>query len=104
MIRYLATDDEFLESMALASGDVIGNFNVQNKIKNRFSEPYLKGQNHYAMFCELSKTVDGSLTQETDQQIEALWSEAVSEYVWGEKTKKEALDAFKEQVAVTMGY
>lgn len=104
MIRYLATDDEFLESMALASGDVIGNFNVQNKIKNRFSEPYLKGQNHYAMFCELSKTVDGSLTQGTDQQIEALWSEAVSEYVWGEKTKKEALQAFREQVAVTMGY
>ncbi len=104
MIRYLATDDEFLESMALASGDVIGNFNVQNKIKNRFSEPYLKGQNHYAAFCDYSKTVDGSLTQGTDQQIEALWSEAVSEYVWGEKTKKEALQAFREQVSITMGY
>ncbi len=104
MIRYIATDDQFLESMALASGDVIGNFNVQNKIKNRFSEPYLKSQNHYAAFCDYSKTVDGSLTQGTDQQIEALWSEAVSEYVWGEKTKKEALQAFREQVSITMGY
>ena len=30
--------------------------------------------------------------------------EAVSEYVWGEKTKKEALQAFREQVSITMGY
>ena len=104
MIRYIATDDQFLESMALASEDIVGNIIVQDKVKRFFSERFLNGQNHYAAFCDYSKTVDGSLTQGTDQQIEALWSEAVSEYVWGEKTKKEALDAFKEQVAFTMGY
>ncbi len=103
MIRYLATDDGFLEGMALASGDVVGNFNVQNKIKDNFSEPYLGGQNHYAQFCEMSKTVDGSLTQGTDQQIEALWSEAVTAYAMGEKSKEDALNGFKQQVETTMG-
>ena len=104
MIRYLATDDKFLEAMANSSGDVVGNYNVQNKIKGNFSESYLRGQNHYAMFCELSKNVDGSLTQGTDQQIEALFTESVTAYVMGKKTKQEALDYFKEQVATTMGY
>ena len=104
MIRYIATDDSFLEAMAKASGDTVGNFNVQNKIKDTFSEPYLGGQNHYAAFCEMAKTVDGSLTQGTDQQIEALWSESVTAYAMGEKTKDEALAAFKDQVAITMGY
>lgn len=104
MIRYLTTDDRFLESMALASGDLVGNIKVQNKIKGRFSEPYLKGQNQYAMFCELSKTVDGSLTQGTDQMIEALFSEAVTAYAMGEMTKRQALNYFKERVSVVMGY
>ena len=104
MIRYLATDDSFLEAMAKASGDCVGNYNVQNKIKDSFSEPYLGGQNHYAQFCEMAKTVDGSLTQGTDQQIESLWSESVTAYAMGEKTKEEALSAFKDQVATTMGY
>lgn len=104
MIRYIATDDSFLEAMAKASGDCVGNYNVQNKIKDSFSEAYLGGQNHYAQFCEMAKTVDGSLTQGTDQQIEALWNESVTAYAMGEKTKEEALNAFKEQVATTMGY
>jgi hypothetical protein len=104
MIRYIATDDGFLEAMAKASGDCVGNYNVQNKIKDSFSEAYLGGQNHYAQFCEMAKTVDGSLTQGTDQQIEALWSESVTAYAMGEKSKEDALAAFKDQVATTMGY
>jgi ABC-type glycerol-3-phosphate transport system substrate-binding protein len=103
MIRYIATDDGFLEAMAKASGDCVGNFNVQNKIKDSFSEPYLGGQNHYAQFCEMSKTVDGSLTQGTDQQIEALWTESVTAYAMGEKSKDQALNDFKAQVETTMG-
>ena len=51
----------------------------------------------------MSKTVDGSLTQGTDQQIEALWSEAVTAYAMGEKSKEDALNGFKQQVETTMG-
>jgi ABC-type glycerol-3-phosphate transport system substrate-binding protein len=103
MIRYIATDDNFLEALAKESGDVVSNINVQNKIKDSFSEPFLGGQNHYAQFCEMAKTVDGSLTQGTDQQIEALWTETVTAYAMGEKDKETALNDFKEQVANTMG-
>lgn len=103
LIRYIATDDGFLEAMAKESGDVVSNITVQNKIKKNFSEPFLGGQNHYAQFCKIAKGVDGSLTQGTDLHIEALWTEAVTAYQLGEKTKAEALADFKEQVATFMG-
>ncbi len=102
MIRYLTTDDRFLESLARDEGVIVGNLNVQNKVNE--TEPSRGGQNYYAMFCELSKSVDGSLTQGTDKQIEALFTESVTAYVTGKKTKQGALDYFKECVATTMGY
>jgi len=104
MIKYLATDDAYLEQYAKQSGDTVGNLNVQNKIKDSFAEPYLGGQNHYNEFCEMAKGIDGSLVQGSDQQIEALFTEAVSAYANGEKSKEQALKDFEGQVSSTMGY
>ncbi len=104
MIKYLATDDDYLEKYAKKSGDVVGNINVQNKIKDNFSEKYLGGQNHYAQFCEMAKGIDGSLVQGSDQQIESLFNEAVTAYALGEKSKDQALADFKAQVSSTLGY
>jgi ABC-type glycerol-3-phosphate transport system substrate-binding protein len=103
-IRYLATDDDFLMTYAKKSGDTVGNLNVQNAVKDSFSEPYLGGQNHYAQFCAMAKGIDGSLIQGTDQAIEALWSESVAAYQLGEKTKEQAIAEFKDQVETTLGY
>lgn len=103
LIEYLTTSDEFLKPYALASGDVVSNLNVVNEIKDTYSEPFLGGQNHYAEFAEMAKTVDGSLTQGTDQAIEALFQEAVTSYTLGEKTKADALASFKEQVSAQLG-
>lgn len=104
MIKYLNSDDTYLEEYAKKSGDVVGNINVQNKLKDSFSEPYLGGQNHYAEFCELAKGVDGSLVQGSDQQIESLFQEAVNAYKNGEKSKDQVLADFKAQVSSTLGF
>ncbi len=102
-IKYLATDDTYLESYALESGDVVSNINVTSKIKDDFSEPFLGGQNHYAAFVEMANDVDGKLTQGTDQAIEMIFNEAVTAYQNGEKSKEEALEDFKSQVTSTLG-
>lgn len=104
MIKYLATDDKFLTAYAKASGDTVGNINVQNALKETFKEPFLGGQNHYKAFCDMAKGIDGSLVQGTDQAVESLFNESVAAYVNGEKTKAQALDEFKAQVASTLGY
>jgi len=103
-IKYLATSDEFLTKWAKDTGDMVSNKNVVNAIKDTYSEPFLGGQNHYAAFANMVSTIDGKLIQGTDQAIEALFNEAVTAYVNGEKTKDEALAAFKEQVKSTLGF
>ncbi len=102
-IKYVATDDSFLERWAKDTGDMVSNNNVINKIKDTYSEPYLKGQNHYAEFAKMANNVDGKLTQGTDQAIEGFWGEAVASYINGEKSKAQAIADFKEHVSSELG-
>jgi len=96
-IRYVATDDGFLEAWAKDTGDVVSNINVINKIKDTYTEPYLGGQNHYAEFAEMAKNVNGRLLQGSDEAIEGIWNESVAAFVNGEKTKAQALADFRKQ-------
>jgi len=104
MIEYLTTSDEFLEAWARDTGDVVSNLNVMNKIKDNFSEAFLGGQNHYAPFVQMAMSVDGKLTQGTDQAIEGLFQEEATAYVNGEKSKAQALADFRAQVQTTLGF
>jgi ABC-type glycerol-3-phosphate transport system substrate-binding protein len=96
-IRYVATDDVFLEAWAKETGDVVSNVNVINKIKDSYREPYLGGQNHYAEFAEMAKSVNGRLLQGSDEAIEAMFDEAAASFWNGEKTKAQALSDFRRQ-------
>ena len=98
-IRYIATDDTFLEQWAKDTGDVVSNAKAVDRVKGTFSEPFLGGQNHYAEFAEMAKNVNGKLSQRTDQAIEGIFGEEVDAYVNGEKSKEQALADFKDQVA-----
>jgi len=103
MIEWLTTDDGFLERWARDTGDMVSNTAVINRIKDNFSEPFLGGQNHYAAFAEMALTIDGRLVQGTDQAIEGLFSEAVTAFVEGEKTKAQALADFRQQAEIQLG-
>ena len=102
LIKYVATDDTFLENWAKDTGDVVSNAKVIAKVKDNFSEAFLGGQNHYAEFAELAKSVNGKLSQGTDQAIEGIFGEAVGSYVNGEKSMEQAIADFKEQVAAQL--
>jgi ABC-type glycerol-3-phosphate transport system substrate-binding protein len=104
MIEWLTTDDAFLEEYAKASGDVVSNINVMNKIAPTFSEPFLNGQNHYAAFVAMAQNVNGRLLQGTDQTINNIFGEAVTSYVLGEKSRDEALAEFRSQVQTQLGF
>ena len=103
LIKYVATDDTFLEAWARDTGDVVSNAKVVNKVKDTFSEPFLGGQNHYAEFAEMAKSVNGKLSQGTDQAVEGIFGEAVGAYVNGEKSKAQAIADFKEQAKAQLG-
>ena len=102
LIKYVATDDTFLEAWAKDTGDVVSNKHVVEKIKDSYAEPYLGGQNHYSAFAAMAPSVNGKLSQGTDQAIEGIFSEETAAYVNGEKSKTQALEDFKAQVASTL--
>jgi len=102
-IRYVTTDDAFLEAWARDTGDMVSNINVINKIKNNYKEPFLGGQNHYADFAEIAKNVNGKLIQATDEAIESYFDEATAAYVNGEKSKAQALADFRRKVEARFG-
>lgn len=102
-IKYVTSDDGFLERWAKDTGDVVSNNNVTAKIKDSYAEPFLGGQNHYASFVDMAKAVDGKLTQGTDQAVEGLFNEAVTAYIEGEKSRDQAIEDFKSQVSAQLG-
>ena len=103
LIEWITTGDQFLEAWAREKGDMVSNLAVVNKIKNDFREPFLGGQNHYAEFAEMALGVNGKLTQGTDDDIQALFQEAVTAFVNGEKSKAQALADFRQQVQSQLG-
>jgi ABC-type glycerol-3-phosphate transport system substrate-binding protein len=102
-VRYVTTDDAFLEAWAKETGDLVSNTNVINKIKGTYREAYLGGQNHYAEFAEMAKNVNGRLLQGSDEAIEAMFDEATAAFVNGEKTKAKAIEDFKAQANSQFG-
>ncbi len=102
IIKYLATDDGFLTKWAKDTGDVVSNKNVVNAIKDTYSDAYLGGQNHYAEFAAMAGSVNGKITQGTDQDVENLFMEETRAYVNGEKSKDQAIADFKQGIAAQL--
>ncbi len=104
LIKYITTDDTFLENWVENTGDVVSNAKVVNKVKSSFAEPFLGGQNQYAEFAEIAKSVDGKLSQGTDQYIEWRFNEAVDTYIYGKKSKSQALVDFRNLVITDLSW
>jgi len=102
-IRYLTTDDGFLQRWAVDTGDMITSTTVLNKIRNGFSEHFLAGQNHYAEFGDYAKNIDGRLTQSTDDVINDIFRNEVNAFLRDGKSRAQALADFKAQVSVKLG-
>jgi multiple sugar transport system substrate-binding protein len=102
LVRYFATDVEFLTQWAKDTGDVVSNSLVTSKIKDTYSEPFLGGQNHYAAFVEMAKGVNAKNLSGYDQTIESLWQEQQTAFVNGEKSKDQAIKDFKDAVKNTL--
>lgn len=103
-IKYICTDDSFLERWAEDTGDLVANKNVIERVKYSYREQFLDGQNAYEEFAKYANNVDGSLTQATDQAIDGIFGECVAAYMNDEKSLNQALADFKQQVNIILGF
>ena len=101
-IKFFTLDEEFLYPYAKASGDFVGNNAVVNKIleEGGTPNPFLGGQDHYAIFAEAANLANGAIMTDYDEKINSLWSDYVTTpYSKGEKDQETCIEDFKAQVS-----
>ena len=103
LIKFFTLDDDFLTQYAADSGDFVGSAKAVETIlaNGGTPNPFLGGQDHYAIFAKAAALANGSLMSEYDDTINSLWDNDVTQpYTKGEvETIEEALAKFKEDVA-----
>lgn len=98
-VEMMTLDRETLKWWAQLTGDFVGNQVVMNEIKDTFADPFLNGQNHYAFFAKEAPKIDSSIVSQYDLEIRNMMMAAIGDYVQGVKTKAEAIESLKADVA-----
>ena len=105
LIKFFTLDDDFLTQYAKDSGDFVGSKAAVDKIlaEGGTPNPFLGGQDHYAIFASAAALANGSLMSEYDDTINSLWNDYVTTpYTKGEKDLDTCLKEFKEAVAAAI--
>lgn len=77
--------------------DTVASVAVMKKSDGKLD--FLGGQNMFDVFIAASKDVSGKNITEYDEWINAYWFEQTREYISGKKTREQAIDDFKKEVA-----
>lgn len=101
VIKFFTLDADFLYAYAKESGDFVGNNDVVAKVvAENIPNPFLGGQDHYAIFAEAANLANGSLMTEYDETINSLWdSNVTTPYSKGEADLETCIANFKAAVA-----
>ena len=103
LIKFFTLDDDFLTQYAADSGDFVGSAKAVETIlaNGGTPNPFLGGQDHYAIFAKAAALANGSLMSEYDSTINGLSDNDVTQpYTKGEvENVDDAIAKFKEDVA-----
>ena len=105
LIYFFTLNDEFLTQYAADSGDFVGSAKAVETIlaNGGTPNPFLGGQDHYAIFASAAALANGSLMSEYDDTINSLWSDNVTTpYERGEVDIDTAIANFKAAVAAAI--
>ena len=101
LIYFFTLNEEWLLQYAHDYGDFVGsNAAVEAYLaEGEHPNPFLGGQDHYAIFAEAANLADGSLMTEYDETINTAWNDYVTEpSTKGEVDRDTAIQNFKDQV------
>ena len=101
-IRFFTLDEDFLYTYAKDVNDFVSNNTVVQRILDEGGtpNPFLGGQDHYAIFAEAANLANGAIMSRYDETINGLWDSLVTQpYIKGEKELDECIAEFKAQVA-----
>jgi hypothetical protein len=102
LIYNFSLNEDWLVQYAKDSGDFVGSAKAVETIlaNGGTPNPFLGGQDHYAIFASAAALANGSLMSEYDDTINGLWDTYVTTpYTKGEKDLDTCLAEFKDAVA-----
>ena len=102
LIYFFSLNEDWLVQYAADSGDFVGSAKAVETIlaNGGTPNPFLGGQDHYAIFASAAALANGSLMSEYDDTINSIWSDFVTTpYTKGEKDLDTCLEEFKAEVA-----
>ena len=102
LISYFTLDDEFLVQYAKDTGDFVGSSHAVEAIleDGGTPNPFLGGQDHYAIFAKAAALANGALMTMYDDVLSDLWANYVTEpYVYEGTPITTAVKTFKEMVS-----
>ncbi|MGM9973800.1 MAG: carbohydrate ABC transporter substrate-binding protein [Clostridiaceae bacterium] len=86
-----------MEEGKVGTKDVVASGAVLKKSNGELE--FLGGQNMFDVFVPANENANGKNLTQYDETINSYWRDQVREYTAGNKTKDEALKAFKQQIA-----
>jgi hypothetical protein len=101
VIKFFTLDVDFLVQYAQDTGDFVGSTEAVKKIieNGGTPNPFLGGQDHYAMFAEAAALANGSTMTKYDADMEDMWGKQVTgPYTKDGADKDECLQNFKDKV------
>ena len=105
LIYNFSLNEDWLLQYAHDSGDFVGSAKAVEAYlaEGEHPNPFLGGQDHYAIFAEAAALANGALMSEYDADINDLWDKYVTTpYTKGEKDLDTCLAEFKAAVAAAI--
>ena len=99
LISYLSLDEDFLVQYAKDTGDFVGNAAAVQKILDNGGtpNPFLGGQDHYAIFAKEASLANGKLMSKYDSELNDLWENYVTvPYSEGESDLDACIEQFTD--------
>lgn len=99
-IKFLTSNEEFLENYAKKTGDFVNNKAIQEKIADSDDQKneFLGGQNPYKTYIQMVDKINFINSTEYDDVLNDLWVQCLSEYIEGKITRDMVDDTFRNKV------
>lgn len=96
-LEYFILEEEAMKRSALISSSFSSNITVVEAIKydSQFIDPFLDGQNYYAVMASAAADIDMSSVSAYDSFINLAFADCAREYAFGYRTKDQAIDDFR---------
>lgn len=97
-IRMLTQDEEWMQDYAVRATEFMSDRSVMDEVREGFSSEVLAGQNPFDFFYDQVQFVSAEAIQGYDFQINQILMQVMNEYLGGQLTYDEAIDALGNRV------